>query len=67
MNDTTFQGNGSVKYVPVVVDTKPKPKSNADRIRNMDDYDLAIFLENVSCKYADTESWFDWLKRQVES
>lgn len=41
-------------------------KTNADRIRNMDDYDLAIFLENVSCKHADTESWLDWLKQEVE-
>lgn len=40
--------------------------TNADRIRNMDDYDLAIFLENVSCKHADTESWFDWLKQEVK-
>lgn len=41
-------------------------KTNADRIRNMDDYDLAIFLENVSCKHADTESWLDWLKQEAE-
>jgi len=40
------------------------PETNADRIRNMDDYDLAIFLENVSCKHADTESWLDWLKQE---
>ena len=40
-----------------------KPITNADRIRNMDDYDLAIFLENVSCKYADTESWLEWLRQ----
>lgn len=39
--------------------------TNADRIRSMDDYDLAIFLENVSCKHADTESWLDWLKQEV--
>ena len=65
MNDTTFQGNGSVKYVPVVVDTKPKPITNADRVQNMDVYDLAIFLENVSCKHADTESWLDWLRQEV--
>ena len=41
-------------------------RTNADRVRNMDDYNLAIFLENVSCKHADTESWLDWLKREVE-
>lgn len=40
--------------------------TNADRVRNMDDYDLAIFLENVSCKHADTESWLDWLRKEVE-
>ena len=44
----------------------PKPITNADRIRNMDDYDLAIFLENVSCKHSDTESWLDWLKEPIE-
>lgn len=38
--------------------------TNADRIRNMDDYDLAIFLENVSCKHADTESWLDLLRHE---
>ena len=65
MNDTTFQGDGKVAYVPVVVDTKPKPVTNADRVRSMDDYDLALFLENVSCKHADTESWLDWLRKRV--
>ena len=42
-----------------------KPITNADRVRNMDDYDLAIFLENVSCKHADTRSWLDWLKKEA--
>jgi len=65
MNDTTFQGDGKVAYVPVVVNAKPKPITNADRVRNMDVYDLAIFLENVSCKHADTESWLDWLRQEV--
>ena len=41
-----------------------RAETNADRIRNMDDYDLAIFLENVSCKHADTESWLGWLKQE---
>ena len=44
MNDTTFQGNGSVKYVPVVVDAKPKPITNADRIRSMTDEELARWV-----------------------
>ena len=43
-----------------------RKKTNADRVRNMDDYDLAIFLENVSCKHADTESWLGWLRQEVE-
>lgn len=45
---------------------RPKPVTNADRIRSMDDYDLAIFLENVSCKHADTEDWLDWLRKECE-
>lgn len=44
MNDTTFQGNGSVKYVPVVVDAKPKTITNADRIRRMTDEELSVIL-----------------------
>lgn len=54
--------------IPCTVSTaipEVKPQTNADRIRNMDDYDLAIFLENVSCKHADTESWLDWLKQEA--
>lgn len=46
---------------------RPKPVTNADRVRNMDDYDLAIFLENVSCKHADTESWLDWLRQEAQT
>lgn len=52
---TAYQGQGVQKCII----------TNADRIRNMDDYDLAIFLENVSCKHADTESWLDWLREEV--
>lgn len=40
--------------------------TNADRIRSMDNYDLAIFLENVSCKHADIESWFNWLEEETK-
>lgn len=74
MNDTTFQGNGSVKYVPVVVDAKPKPKSNADRIRSMTDEELAIEMTaKGGCPHdceepeeMDTdcvECWLDWLRQ----
>ena len=42
MNDTTFQWNGKVAYVPVVVNAKQaKPQTNADRIRAMSDEELA--------------------------
>lgn len=45
MNDTTFQGDGKVAYVPVVVNTKlQKPPTNADRIRDMTDEELAEWL-----------------------
>lgn len=66
MNDTTFQGNGSVKYVPVVVDTKPKPITNADRIRGMTDEELAVFIRdqiidrNIGIP---SETWLDWLRQ----
>ena len=78
MNDTTFQGNGSVKYVPVVVDTKPKPITNADRIRSMSDEELAdkfevIQLETVKAYGNDIlllkgelkKYWLDWLKEEA--
>ena len=79
MNDTTFQGKGSVKYVPVVVDTKPKPITNADRIRSMTDEELAEFMcHNVSngtvncafCAAAEFcrmghNGWLDWLRQEA--
>ena len=44
MNDTTFQGDGKVAYVPVMVNAKPKPMTNADLIRAMTDEELMEFL-----------------------
>ena len=44
MNETTFQGDGKVAYVPVVVSAKPKPITNADRIRAMTDEELATVI-----------------------
>lgn len=77
MNDTTFQGNGSVKYVPVVVNAKPKPITNADEIRASSDEELAAFI--VRCVEADffrvnvlgahsnsAEEWLDWLRQEVD-
>ena len=44
MNDTTFQGGDKVAFVPVVVNAKQHPQTNADRIRAMTDEELARFI-----------------------
>ena len=76
MNDTTFQGNGKITYVPVVVDAKPKPITNADVVRAMSDVELAIWINHIQADaygsgimetdivvYPNTYSnWLDWLK-----
>lgn len=50
MNDTTFQGDGELAYVPVVVNAKLTKPSNADRIRAMTDEELAeLWWERVDC------------------
>lgn len=69
MNDTTFHGDGKIAYVPVVVDTKPKPITNADRIRSMTDEELAEFLNNTQGRaFGGTMllhmQWLDWLKQE---
>lgn len=51
MNDTTFQGDGKVVYVPVVVNTVPRKQTNADRLRAMSDEELADEILR----------WFNWL------
>ena len=66
MNDTTFQGNGSVKYVPVVVDTKPKPITNADKIRASSDEELADWLV-MNGDGSDYQTWLEWLKQEAET
>ena len=71
MNDTTFQGNGSVKYVPVVVDTKPNPISNADRIRAMTDEELADeilkWFNWLNAVEWDEDRIINWLKQEAET
>ena len=78
MNDTTFQGNGKITYVPVVVNAKPPKQTNADRIRVMTDEELAAWFEelhdrntcpefgawdcNPSCK----KCWLEWLKQEAQ-
>ena len=70
MNDTTFQGDGKVAYVPVVVNTKLTKQTNADRIRQMTDEELAEWywwmLKYVQ-GYTDSRiALIDWLKQEVE-
>lgn len=69
MNDSTFEENGKVAYVPVVVNDKPPKTTNADRIRSMADEELAVWLDLVRGNkdyplyYTD---WLNWLKQESE-
>lgn len=79
MNDTTFQSNSKVTYVPVVVDGKPHKQTNADRIRAMTDEELAEFVSGVEAEairraglFITTgdikrgkDGWLDWLKQEA--
>lgn len=81
MNNTTFQGNGKITYVPVVVNAKPPKRTNADRIRAMSDEELAEWItELTDCAvYPYTRKdapcisigktcaalWIDWLKEEA--
>lgn len=80
MNDTTFQGNGKITYVPVVVNAKPPKQTNADRIRAMTDEELAEWFIKIQYDVSDyycgghsceptlptgKESWLGWLKQEA--
>ena len=69
MNDTTFQGDGKIAYVPVVVNTKRTKQTNADRIRSMSDEELAdeyIRIYEQLGRYTDSWAWLrGWLKEEV--
>lgn len=69
MNDTTFQGDGKVAYVPVVVNTNLTKQTNADRIRAMTDEELAEFISDKARtfgeEYEGYMSALDWLKQEV--
>lgn len=81
MNDTTFHGDGKVAYVPVVVDAKPKPITNAMKIRAMTDEELALYLDNMQglayINGFDSEpirfypnnysTWLDWLRQEADN
>ena len=50
MNDTTYQRNGKIAYVPVVVNAKPPKPTNYDRLRAMTNDELAeLWWERVDC------------------
>lgn len=79
MNDTTFQGDGKIAYVPVVVNAKPPKQSNYDRLISKSPEELAEFMcHNVSngtvncafCAAAEFcrmghNGWIDWMKQEV--
>lgn len=54
---------------------KPKPTTNADRIRAMSDEELALYLHNLEAQAINVgradmqpesvETWLDWLKQEV--
>lgn len=78
MNDTTFQEDGKVAYVPAVVNAKLTKPSRADRIRAMSDEELAIEMtakggcphdceEPENMETDCVKCWLDWLKEEVES
>ena len=81
MNDTTFQGNGKITYVPVVVNAKPPKQTNADKIRAMTDEELAEWFLKIQYDVSDyycgghsceptlptgKESWLYWLRQEAE-
>jgi len=70
MNETTFQGDGKVAYVPVVVNAKLTKPSNADRIRSLSDEELAEWVwgaETAGRAYGPRgkQSWLDWLRQEA--
>ena len=66
MNDTTFQGNGKITYVPVVVNAKPPKQTNADCIRAMTDEELLFFLWWFADGSGKTkDQWLEWLKQEA--
>lgn len=66
-NSTTFQGDGKVAYIPIVVNGKRARRTNGDRIRDMSDMEIASFFYwDVDGSGKTQWQWLDWLKREVE-
>ena len=60
-------------YLAKLAKSKPKPVTNADRIRAMTDEEFATWLSRhlvVMTEYEEhpkrTKRWLDWLKQEVE-
>lgn len=58
MNDTTFSRNGKVSFIPVITNTTTQPQTNADRIRQMSDEELCVFLAGIYT--LDTDAYGDY-------
>lgn len=79
MNDTTFQGDGKVAYVPVVVNNKPPKQSNYDRLVSKSPEELATWIDRIQADayergmmetpivdYPNIYSgWLNWLKQEA--
>lgn len=80
-NSTTFQGNGEVAYIPVVVNGKQSRQTNGDNFRAMTDEELAEWLA-CNCDCTSTcmamkpccaksekdcvQAWKEWLRQECE-
>ena len=49
-NSTTFQGDGKVAYIPVVINGKQARRTNGDNFRAMSDEELAeLWWKKIDC------------------
>lgn len=66
-NSTTFQGNGEVAYIPVVVNGKQTSQTNICRLRAMSDMELASFFYwDVDGSGRTQWQWLEWLRQECE-
>ena len=73
-NNTTFQGDGEVVYIPAVVNGKQSRQTNGDNFRAMTDEELARTLFDVSWAAWRNSSngegiwteqdWLDWIRQE---
>ena len=66
-NSTTFQGDGKVVYIPVVVNGKQERRINADRFRAMSDMEIASFFYwDVDGSGRTQWQWLEWLRKECD-